>query len=157
MKVQQFNASHVRKEDRVLLRVVMDTGDELRFWLTRACLKEFMGQIEAWLAPSDGSPDAILKSFQREAAVNKGDFSTPLKAGENFPLGEAPVLVESMRVETEGSAVRLLLQLVNRHVATFNLNEDVLVSVHYVLRKAMLAADWGLVAAETAAAPIHLH
>ena len=36
MSIRQINATYTPDEDRILLRVTLTEGDELRFWLTRA-------------------------------------------------------------------------------------------------------------------------
>lgn len=155
MKIRQFNAGYNRAEDRILFRVGMDDDSEFRFWLTRACLKDFLGWVDAWLSPADGTPAAALKAFQREAAAAGGDFKTPMQSGQSFPLGEAPALVSSLAVATEARQVRLLLHLTDRRTVTLHLTEVLLVNVHHVLRHAIQNADWGLAAAVAPAAHLH--
>ena len=158
MKIRQFNAGYSRPEDRVLFRVGMDDDSEFRFWLTRACLKEFFGWVDQWLAPADGTPAAALEAFQREAAVEGGDFATPMKERENFPFGEAPVLVVSLAVEADaGRKLRLHLNLADQRTVTLHLKEEMLVGIHKVIRQAIQAAAWGFSAIPAAAPPAHLH
>lgn len=156
MKIHQFNAGYNRLEDRLLLRVGMNDGSEFRFWLTRACLREFFGWVDQWLAPADITPAAARQAFQREAAAAGGDFETPLQVGESFPLGEVPVLVEAIRVESEDQVLRLLMHLADRRTVTLHLNEELMAGIHQVIRQAVQGADWGL-AAQATAQTSHLH
>lgn len=146
MSIRQFNAGYVPGEDRILLRVAMRNGDEYRFWLTRAAVRGFLGQVEQWLAPRDASATAAVASFQREAAVAAADFETPLTPGSQLPLGEVPLLVSAMRLVTD-RGVHVVLTLANGQQADFGLNDEVLVGIRYMLVQAAAAADWGLLAA----------
>lgn len=159
MAIRQVNAGYVAAEDRILLRVTLTEGDELRFWLTRASLRAFVGQAAAWLAATDGSPAAAMQAFKREAAAAQADFATPLQQGETFPLGKLPILVEDLRLESEGATARLLLRLLDKRAVTLHLDEKALAGIQHLLRQAVAAADWGLVVAApaTLAASARLH
>lgn len=145
MSIRQFNASYVATEDRILLRVTLESDEEFRFWLTRAGLKSLFQQVDAWLAPAGALAGDALKAFQREAGAARADFETPLSAGEIFPLGEVPLLVESIRMAASGDDIEIMMQLADHHQANFNITDDVLVGLQHMLRQAAQAADWGIV------------
>ena len=144
MTIRQVNATYVAPEDRILLRVTMTEGDEFRFWLTRASLRDFGPQAAAWISAADGTPAAAVQAFKREAAAAQADFSTPLKQGEKFPLGEAPILVEALRLESEGAKARLQLHLLDKRVVTLHLDETALAGIQRLLQQAIGGADWAL-------------
>ncbi len=147
MTIRQFNVTYSADEDRMLLRAILTNNEEYRFWLTRASLKPFFQFIEQWLQPANSLPAEAVKAFHREASVAGADFQTPLKPGEIFPIGETPVLVRKIDVQTEpGSpAVRLILKIPENRLATFNIDEQVLASLNALLQKAVRGTDWGLV------------
>lgn len=154
MSIRQFNASYLPAEDRILMRVTMASDEEYRFWLTRACLRGFFRQVDAWLAPRDMSNAATVQAFQREAGIAQADFQTPLRPGESLPLGDAPVLVESIDVEAGSESVCIAMTLADKRQANFNISGDVLVGVHHLLRQTVQAADWGILTESfTVAAP----
>jgi hypothetical protein len=144
MSLQQFNATYMPVEDRILMRVTLTSREEFRFWLTRICLRGFFQQVETWLAPQDELPQSAIAAFQREAGVAKADFATPLTPGENLPLGEMPVLVQSIKIDVRGEPVHLVMALPDSRQADFAISGDVLVGIQYMLKQAVQAADWGL-------------
>jgi hypothetical protein len=154
--IRQFNATYLAEEDRILLRVTLASDEEFRFWLTRACLRGFFRQVEAWLTPDNASAAAAVKAFQREAGVARADFQSPLQPGETFPLGEAPVLVKAIDIDTDigGQSVRVTLQLVGNRQGNFNINDEILSSVHAMLKQAVQVADWGIATTTFAATPV---
>jgi hypothetical protein len=154
MSLRQFNAGYVPAEDRILMRVTLSSNEEFRFWLTRACLRSFFGQVETWLAPQDSLPQTAVEAFQREAGVAKADFATPLMPGESLPLGETPLLVQSIDLDSGGASIRLVMTLIDGRQANFGLGGDVLVAIQYMLRQAVQAADWGLAATATTATAV---
>ncbi len=159
MAIHQVNATYMRAEDRIQLRVTMTEGDEFRFWLTRAVMRDFSPQAAAWISPPSPSPASVQQAFKREAAAAQADFATPMKTGETFPLGEPPVLVMSMRIESQGTAAaNLLLHLPDKRLVTLHLDENALAGIQRLLQQATAAADWGLPAILTtgsAAGKVH--
>ena len=143
MSIRQFNAGYSAVEDRILFRVAMVNKDEYRFWLTRQCLRAFLPQVDRWLAPQNGTPQAAIDSFRREAAVAGADFQTPLAPGDNLPLGEVPVLVQAMRLDT-GKGIHVVLTLADGREADFGITGEVLVGIQHMLKQAVTAADWGM-------------
>jgi hypothetical protein len=144
MSIRQFNASYILAEDRILMRVTLEGEEEYRFWLTRACLRGFFRQVDAWLAPRDDSTAAAVQAFQREAGVAQADFQSPLRPGERLPLGDAPVLVEAIDVDAGVESIHIAMTLADKRQADFNITGDVLVGVHHLLQQAARVADWGI-------------
>jgi hypothetical protein len=143
MSLRQFSANYDAVEDRILLRVTLTDGGEVRFWLTRASLRGFFGQVNVWLQPADSSPTAAVKSFQREVSAAQADLKTPLKPGQDFPFGEAPLLVKSISIKTTEAGVKMRFVLVGRQ-ADFGITEEILAGVQALLRQVVAATDWGL-------------
>ena len=147
MSIRQFNASYILAEDRILMRVTLEGDEEYRFWLTRACLRGFFRQVDAWLVPRDDTTAAAVQAFQREAGVARADYQSPLRPGETLPLGDTPVLVEAIDVDTSDESIHIAMALADKRQADFNITGDVLVGVHHLLEQAARVADWGILTA----------
>jgi len=144
MSIRQFNASYILAEDRILMRVTLEGDEEYRFWLTRASLRGFFRQVDAWMAPRDDATAAAVQAFQREAGVAQADYQSPLRPGEKLPLGDAPVLVEAIDVDADGDSIHVNMALADKRQADFTITGDVLVGVHHLLEQAARVADWGI-------------
>lgn len=154
MNIRQINAAYLPEEDRILLRVTLVGGDELRFWLTRASVRDYLPKAQAWMAASEAPPapsgrverslpaaSQAMEAFRREKAAAQSDFSQPLVPGERLPLGEVPVLVT--RVELQAEAEKLLLHMVDKRIATMNLGATLLPGTLRLLREVIGGVDWG--------------
>jgi hypothetical protein len=144
MSIRQFNASYILAEDRILMRVTLESDEEYRFWLTRACLRGFFRQVDTWLVPPDDSTAAAVQAFQREAGLAQADYQSPLRPGERLPLGDAPVLVEAIDVDADDDSIHIAMALADKRQADFSITGDVLVGVHHLLEQAARVGDWGL-------------
>lgn len=121
MQIHQFNVSYNDRQDRLLLRVNTQSGQEYRFWLTRRltlrlvpALQQTVGRLEAsqpqTVAHDPGSRQ-ILTELKREAFLQKADFETPYtNQARQLPLGEAPMLVTDVHLQFQGAGVQVLLQ-----------------------------------------------
>lgn len=157
MSIQQIHAGYNPLEDRLLLRVILAEGDELRFWLTRASVRDFLPVMGAWMSGDDPGSAALgatagsfseqaartMKAFQREKAAGEADFSQPLKPGERFPFGETPLLVAKLTLKPGQGSQDLLLQLADNRLITLHLGPDALPGVARLLQSGIAQADWG--------------
>ena len=52
MGIKQLNGTYIPAEDRIVLRVSTDAGEEFRFWLTRPVTAQLLGSIRTLAARS---------------------------------------------------------------------------------------------------------
>ncbi len=121
MHIHQLNVSHNDRQDRLLLRMNTQTGEEFRFWLTRRltlrllpALQEAVGRMESsqvqMVAPDPASRQ-ILTEMKRESFMQQADFKTPYaEQAQQWPLGEEPMLVTDVALNFQPSGMQMALQ-----------------------------------------------
>lgn len=145
MTIRQVNITYFNQEDRLMLRLLAGEKDEFRFWLTRACLKEFMPQATNWLAATDAKPaDVALQAFKREQAAASADLNSAYADGENFPLGETPILVLAMHLTQEQGRALLRLELAENRMVVLTLEEHAIAGIQRLLRETAETIGWDL-------------
>ena len=112
MNIHQVNVSYSGEQDRLLIRINSQSGEEFRAWLTRRMALELLPhlgrtaqeQMQKTFAPPPASAplnerrEQLVQNFQKEAAVYDGDFQTPYKDKPvALPLGQEPLLVTEVR------------------------------------------------------------
>jgi hypothetical protein len=144
MAIQQIHVAYVQPEDRIVMRVRTDPCDECRFWLTRACLNDFLPQVDRWLAGSDDDLPAAgaQRSFERQAAAAGADFSAPFQDGERFPLGQNPVVIQRIQLYPAKGTGHLDLQLVGGPSVTVTLDEAPLARLCRLIGEVAQSAGW---------------
>lgn len=142
-------------EDRLVLRVRNDNGDEFRFWLTRRyvllawpLLAERLKSAPATIA---SNPDARreLASFEHQTALQAADFDTPFEdEPHSVPLGETPALLARFTLRDKGEAgVTLSLHPEQGQGIDLGLSRPLLHSFCKLVADAARLAEWELPAA----------
>lgn len=110
MGIHQLSVLHDERQDRLLLRVNTQEGEEFRFWLTRRMVARLLPAVEQAVGKLESqrsgvlAPDAptrqMLTDMQREAFMQQADFKTPYAPppGMRLPLGEQPLLVTDVQI-----------------------------------------------------------
>jgi hypothetical protein len=110
MNVHQMSVTYVVEQDRILLRINTTAGEEMRLWLTRRLMLGLWPALTNAIAGTAGQPRAntpvadpaarqMLAEFQRQALLQKSDFSTPYSQQEAaLPLGPEPLLVSEVHL-----------------------------------------------------------
>ena len=110
MNVHQMSVTYVVEQDRILLRINTTAGEEMRLWLTRRLMLGLWPALQNAIAGTAGQPRAntpvadpaarrMLAEFQRQALLQKSDFSTPYSQQEAaLPLGPEPLLVSEVHL-----------------------------------------------------------
>ncbi len=114
----QFDAGYNQHEDRILLRITNQSGEEFRLWLTRricaSLLTDFKTRTSAYRvsaidrdtsneASATPDHDTLLRAqFEQQAAVAQQDLNTEFAPGETYPLGESGLLVEKINLQPNG-------------------------------------------------------
>ena len=173
-RLRQLNATYDAVQDRVLLRVATSTEQEFRFWITRRFMgllwKAITRVLEAFAkarAPGDPLLAAGLADFAETRAMQGADFATPFGGGEQFPLGDAPILLARVTV-LSGASGRQILRLTPEQGQGIDLvlDENLAQLFGPLLRQATIAGNWaldlGAADADTAVPPAkdparHLH
>ena len=172
MHIHQLNVSHNDRQDRLLLRLNTQSGEEFRFWLTRRLtlrllpvLQQTVGRLESnqpkMLAP-DPASQQILTELKRDAFLQKADFKTPyVEQAQQLPLGEEPMLVTDVQMQVQGTGVLLTLQ--DKGSATsgtpaqmqscqLNLQPSLVHGLIHLIQQAMNRAEWQSAVVATVAA-----
>ncbi|MDK9703947.1 MAG: hypothetical protein OEL20_12495 [Sulfuritalea sp.] len=151
-RLEQFNASFVSEQDRLLLRVRSSDDAEYRFWITRRylallwpMLMKMADAFSSRKAPGDPLTRNTLAELAHGEAVSKADFGSAYQDGSIFPLGEEPVLLARITVKPLAGDTQTLT-LLPQHGQGINLelDEKLVHILARLLQEAAAAADWGL-------------
>jgi hypothetical protein len=109
MHIHQLSLSHIRDQDRILVRVKSTEADEFRLWLTRRMAIQLFPVMDKVLADqiakggsldtshligADEQTRSMMAEFQGADALKQADFDTPYDNDvRNLPLGAEPLLV----------------------------------------------------------------
>ena len=160
MGIHQLSVNHDERQDRLLLRVNTQEGEEFRFWLTRRMVTRLLPAVEQAVGKLESlrsgvlAPDAptrqLLTDMQREAFMQQADFKTPYAPplGGQLPLGELPLLVTDAQISVlPQQALQLVLQDHSQGAARqcqLNLPAPLVHGLVHLTRQATAKADWAL-------------
>lgn len=151
MGLRQIAIDYDRQQDRLLVRISTDEGQEFRLWLTRLAVKRLWPQLTRMLEqdPALGSygereTRRAVMGFQHEQAVSASDFSRPYDgSGLDMPLGSEPLLVARWTLAyTEDGQCRLELSPQQGQGVTLTLGRSVLHSLCWLLSTRANDAEW---------------
>lgn len=151
-QLEQFSASYVSEQDRLLLRVRSSDDAEFRFWITRRylvllwpMLMKMADAFSALKAPGDPLTRSALAELAHGEAVGKANFSSAYQDGSLFPLGEEPILLARITVKPlQGNTQTLSLLPQQGQGINLNLDEKLVHVLARLLQEAATAAEWGL-------------
>ncbi len=103
MGIKQLNGGYVPAEDRILLRVSTDEGQEFRFWLTRPVTARLLAANRTLAARAVATkfPPQVAQTvheFEQQAVAQQTKLDDSFQPGSSSPLGEAPVLVVKLGI-----------------------------------------------------------
>ncbi len=119
MNVHQLSIAYVPQQDRLLVRVNTNEGQELQVWITRrialglsplldkavveqAATRTTPGSRR--MAPLDQQAKQAIAQFQRVESLQKADFATPYGSGEKKrPVFEQPLVVTDIALTPLGN------------------------------------------------------
>ena len=118
MGIKQLNGGYVTAEDRILLRVSTDSGEEFRFWLTRPITGQLRAAIHAAAARTIAQkfPPQVAQTvaeFEQQMVQAQTKLDDEFLPGAILPLGEAPALVVKLTTAEKADALSLDLRLPN--------------------------------------------
>lgn len=151
-QLEQFSASFVSEQDRLLLRVRSSDDAEYRFWITRRylallwpMLMKMADAFSSRKAPGDPLTRNTLAELAHGEAVSKADFGSAYQDGSLFPLGEEPILLTRITVRPlEGNTQTLTLLPQQGQGINLELDERLVHVLARLLQEAAKAAEWGL-------------
>jgi hypothetical protein len=149
MAIKQFNAGWSKKEDRITLSLNTSEGEVFRFWITRFIAKHLLqgsqSMIQANLETKHNArASQVIQEFQKDAVKEQLNLHESFEGGDKTPLGDEPVLVIGLNLQSNNKAVTIGLQLDIGKTATFELPLGQLQPLIVLLEKLAADADWQL-------------
>lgn len=143
-KLHQINVTYSGKEDRLLLRVTTQAGDEYRIWLTRRFSGLLFRVLEKEM-DKFGGPVSLGSQQKTRQMFKAGAFEKQFEPGETarFPLGEQGFLAFGIKTRNTGED-NLLLEILPEQGegVTINLSPSLLYMLHNLLAQGMMKAEW---------------
>lgn len=138
----QFRLSYSDVEDRIQFSGTFADGQEVNLWFTRRLTLGFLDlavEVSAATTPASGAADPAVKkeiaAFQKDAAVQAADRSTPYDAGTpHQELGQAPLLVNRISVTPQRTPegedrVTLVFGLTDQRQISFPIGRDAFLTI----------------------------
>jgi hypothetical protein len=159
MGIHQLSVSHDERQDRLLLRVNTQEGEEFRFWFTRRMVARLLPAIEQVIGTLESQRSGVtsthpqtrqlLTEMQREAFVQQADFKTPYAAqSHHLPLGELPLLVTDVQLSLlPQQLLQVLLQDHSQEPGRqcqLQLAPELVHGLLHLSHQAVAKAEWGL-------------
>ena len=160
MNIYQLSVNHDEREDRLLLRLNTQDGQEFRFWLTRRmairllpAMDKSLVRLEAaqpGLAATDAPSQQMLTELKRDAFLQTADFATPYAAKpQQLPLGDEPLLVTDVQLTLQANGSLQVIFQKKTDSATpscqLNLQAPLVHGMVHLIHQSMAKADWGFV------------
>jgi hypothetical protein len=154
VKLQQLKVDYGAEQDRLLMLISTDDGQEVRLWLTRRYVKllwPLLVKLAEEASPrirTQASPEArkALLGIEHEQAVNKADFTKAYeKKSRSTPLGEDPLLLGRIQTghDRKGRPVLALHPAVGQGI-TLTLDSVLLHSLCRLLQAAVKKSGWDI-------------
>ena len=144
--IYQMNVTYSPDEDRLLLRITTQKGDEFRVWLTRRFCALLMSVLEKEIGKRGGIP-VVASTPETRQMFRQGAMDKPFDDNETrrFPLGENGFLAHGIStMEKPDDVLCLELRPQDAQGVTINLNQSLLFMFHNLLTQGISRADWRL-------------
>ena len=147
MGIRQLNGTYVPAEDRIVLRVSTDAGEEFRFWLTRPVTARLLASIRTLAARTIAQkfPPQVAQTvteFEQQAVAQQTKLDDQFVPGATFPLGEAPALVVKLALAPADNGVSLDLGLPNGANVNLRFTQQLSQQVGVLLDRLQQNANW---------------
>ena len=149
MGIKQLSGTYIPAEDRILLRVSTDAGEEFRFWMTRPITGKLLAAIHAaaMRTIAEKFPPQVAETvaeFELEAIHAQTRLDDEFLPGATLPLGEPPVLVVKLTAAEQADHVSLDLTLSNGINFNLRLPRRLAQQFGVLLDELQLKGKWGL-------------
>lgn len=159
MHIHQMSVNYDERQDRLLLRVNTQDGQEFRLWLTRRMTGRLLPHLQGCVIQletrnpqvmvADATAQQMLTELKRETFLEKADFKTPFTSEAlQLPLGEQPILVTDVQlnVHTSGT-LNVVFHDKSGESATgrscqLGLQSALLHGLLHLMQQAMHKANW---------------
>lgn len=159
MNIHQMSVNYAERQDRLMLRVNTQDGQEFRLWLTRRLSSRLLPHLQACVMQletrnpqvmvSDPAAQHMLTELQRETFLKKADFKTPFTSETpTLPLGEEPILVTDVQLNVNVSGtLNVVFQDQSGEGASgrscqLSLQSSLLHGLLHLLAQALQQANW---------------
>lgn len=161
MNIHQVNVAYVIEQDRLLIRINSQGGEEFRIWLTRRLSLQLLpvldrssqNQLQTQMpaldpaAPPSEQRQQMMRNFEKEAAAYQGDYQTPFRDQPSaLPLGEEPLLVTELKLTplSDGKLQVALMEKLPHRKRDMQLLMDVTLTqgLLRLLHQAISASGW---------------
>jgi hypothetical protein len=149
MTIKQFNGQWASEEDRLLFRFNTLDDREFRFWLTRNATKTIIAgsqQLFAEILKARFTPGTaeVIQEFQQQAAIQTTQFNEFYTSGGNLVLGENPLLVTGVAMQTENGLMSIDLRLETKQNVNIKIAPPVFQKMVLLLIKLQEQAQWSI-------------
>ena len=159
MNIHQLSVVFDDRQDRLLMRVNTQEGEEVRLWLTRSISLRPLGPMESTIAklearnPAVAADDArargMLVELKHQAFLQNSDLATPFSGqSTSLPLGDIPLLVTEVRldVRAQGGAQMVFQDCGDAEVparsCTLQMQSTLVHGLLHLLQKAISKSQW---------------
>ena len=143
-KLHQINVTYSGKEDRLLLKVTTQQGDEYRIWLTRRFTGLLYSVLDKEMEKHGGST-SIGTSQQTKKMFKEGAFEKKFEQEKtkNYPIGKEGFLAYGIKTAYTPDG-NLLLEIIPEKGSgvTINLNPSLQYMMHNLLSQGLMRAEW---------------
>ncbi len=167
MNIHQLSVSIDERQDRLLLKLNTQAGQEFRFWLTRRMVIRLLPAMDQsvvklevaqpGMVASDPPAQHMLTEFKRNAFLQTADFSTPYaQTPQALPMGEEPMLVTDVQLSLQPNGhLQMVFQKKNEGApqsCQLNLNPPLVHGMIHLIRQAIEKVEWGILSPQPVAA-----
>lgn len=161
MNIYQLSVVYHVDHDRILVLINTLAGVELRVWLTRRLVVNFLPhlnrlviELEAGilqLGSHDDLSKKVVAEFKKQESVTRSDFKTPFTTqASSYPVGQEPLLVTSIQLTPDGKGAlrigfeeKMLDQPAPRGFNT-TMASTLLHGFTHLLESAIQVSEWGI-------------
>ncbi|CAC9442824.1 hypothetical protein BSPLISOX_2952 [uncultured Gammaproteobacteria bacterium] len=166
MNIHQMQLSYSTQEDRIILRINSKENEEIRLFLTRRIVTSFWDILNRTIVhaltnqpklhdmqkipiPQNTEKEATLKQMEQQIQyqdmIENSSHETPFNNGNKFPMGEAPILIAKITINTyENNNTTLIFESDNGQNINLNLDPQLLLNLSNLLTKVMSSTDWNI-------------
>jgi len=156
-QLHQLNMNYVPAEDRLMLRMNTQAGDEYRVWLTRRFASLLVELLNKEIDKHGGIP-TLASTRETKKLFKQGAMEKPYEEEEivNYPLGEAGFLASKINYKSTEEGVLALEILPEKGKGiNLNLNKILLFMFYNLLAQGCSQSGWKLIEKSPSEKNIH--
>lgn len=159
MNIHQLSVLFDERQDRLLMRVNTQDGQEVRLWLTRRIALKLIAPLELTIAKlesrnasvslADAQAQALLVELKQDDFLQKADLKTPFSnQSKSLPLGPEPLIVTEITFNIQGDkGAQMVFQDAGdertaARACTLQMQPQLVHGMLHLLQKAVTNAHW---------------